>query len=84
MLNWAIRHQHFPSWARPIDDRHRARARSDQYGWGAVRPAAINLRLFPFPQRSEAAGSPLGSLLAFADAAAGARSNCCRCATEQM
>jgi len=35
MLNWAIRHPHFPSWARPIDDRHRPRARGEKYGWGA-------------------------------------------------
>jgi hypothetical protein len=35
ILNWATRHQHFRSWARPIEDRHRPHARSDQYGWSA-------------------------------------------------
>jgi hypothetical protein len=32
MLNWAIRHPHFASWARPIDAQHRPRLRRQKYG----------------------------------------------------
>jgi hypothetical protein len=35
MLNWAIRHPHWDSWARVIEARHRPRSQGREYGWGA-------------------------------------------------
>jgi hypothetical protein len=32
MLNWAIRHPHFLTWARPIDVQHRPRPHRQKYG----------------------------------------------------
>jgi hypothetical protein len=36
MLNWAVRHPHWPYWARHIDDRHRSQRPPEKFNWLAV------------------------------------------------